>query len=750
MKRNSKVIAIIIAVAMVLSIIPVNTFAKKIILKNCTTKKVMAVGSSFKIVTNQSFVDLKFVSSTESIANVSDEGVIYAKKKGKAVITITSGSDSKKIKITVRKPVGYSISKKAGSYRRGTKTKIKVKNKYVVYYTTTNKFKASKKIKAKKSKTFTLKKDTTLRLYVAKAKTKLSTSKLNKTKKKYSNYNEYFYDIYHPCGGVLTPTPTSGEPEQTSVPGTTTDPSNPSVSGVPVPTATPSNQPTPFAGVVEGDDSIADFVAPAVGQFDTTDKDVSVPNNAIEITIPTVASGTRVDTTEYSISTKNKLTIYQPGTYVLRTQSKTTASDATVVVDATDDGTVHLVLDGVNLTSSTNTAPDSDTGLITVKKSVTRAVITLKEGTVNTLTDTGATGIDKDDGVSTTYTGGINCKKIPLTINGKGTLNITTTNGNGIKATNSLKIIDATISVKGSGNKAAGHNGISGKTEVVLENANLDVYSDGDALKTTLDETDIAEDPTLVDSGNIDINGGTIKLVSANGDALSSSRTLNLNPTKLETITKNEARSTADRSYKAIKAGKTINIPETAGTIIADTSATEYSDASNNYGDDAINCDGYIQITGGKLELTSADEGIHSDMGILISAGEIDIKKSKNGIEGADVSIYGGTVKVVSKNDGIAAGGGNEAVGVEQTGFIKGPSSITAGYQIIIAGGEVTVDFSENGIDANGNIRIIGGKTTINCAESEKDKAVTYDTVNGTCEIKDGTLVVAGITCENK
>lgn len=99
----------------------------------------------------------------------------------------------------------------------------------------------------------------------------------------------------------------------------------------------------------------------------------------------------------------------------------------------------------------------------------------MAEGTVNTLTDTGETGIDKDDNTSTTYTAGIVCKKTPLTINGAGTLNITSENGNGIKCTNVMKMKDVTLNVSGKEEAAAGHNGVTAK--LISYNIILSIYT---------------------------------------------------------------------------------------------------------------------------------------------------------------------------------------------------------------------------------------------------------------------------------
>lgn len=69
------------------------------------------------------------------------------------MITIQSGNTTKKVKVKVKKPTGYTITKTAGAYTDSVKTTVKVKKGYTVYYTTSAKFKKADKLAAKKSKT---------------------------------------------------------------------------------------------------------------------------------------------------------------------------------------------------------------------------------------------------------------------------------------------------------------------------------------------------------------------------------------------------------------------------------------------------------------------------------------------------------------------------------------------------------------------------------------------------------------------
>lgn len=777
--------------SLTVALLPSEASARTVSLKNTGSAKTMAVGSVFRIRTNQKASGLVYSTGKKSVADVSSAGMVQAKKKGKATIRIQSGKNVTKLKLKVVKPAGYTISKSSGSYTGTVSTSVKAKKGYAVYYAAGGKFAKQNVIRSGKTKIFTFTGSKTLKLYAVKSPDQMTAKKLKRVKDTAKGRADYQYTVVAPgdvsgektappqadasavpapgVSGTVRPgdaVPTT-QPLQTPGNGSVaTEPGqgvNPAESAAPGESLKPGESAAPVGSAVPGestapgDDSGADYVTPAMPGYDETDLLTSAKDGEQEtsIEIPAQAPLQKIETDTYTISKKNKLTVTAPGTYRIRTEG-TALVDGLVEADLAGDaaGTVHLILDGVNLTSSVNTAPDSDTGLITIKKSVTRAVITLAEGSVNTLCDTGVAGTDKDDATSAAYTGGIVCKKVPLTVNGSGKLNISTVNGNGIKATDTLKITGAHICVNGSsdagtGNTAAGHNGISGKKGLFVKDAVLDIHSTGDAVKTTLDEQDIAQDTTLSGLGNMAFEGGTYTLVSTDGDGVSAYRTLYLAPEEMSVTTMNAANSKESGSYKGIKAGVTIHVPEGAGTIRIDTSATYHA----AYADDALHCDGYIRIDGGVMELSAGDDAIHSDKGLAVNGGTITVSGCYEGLESGDITINGGTVSVVSRDDGFNAGGGNDTASGPGNAFPgngwfddfgKGDSASVTNYQVIINGGFVTIDAGGDGIDSNGNIYIRGGEITVNGPTDSMNGALDYGDRNCVCEISGGTLIAAG------
>lgn len=736
MGKMKKISAVIIIMALVCTCIPNYGYAAKgITVKNAANKMQMAIGSTYTLVANKKANKLTFSSSNSKVATVAEDGTVTARKKGNAKITVKFKKAKAVIKVKVKKPVGYTINRTSGNYPGTTETTVKVKKGYKVYYAIGAKYKTSSVLNANESKTFIFSKTAKLKLFAVKKNVKMSAKKLNAAKKN-DNSAEYTYTI-----------------------GGSNDPNNPN---------NPNNQGslvTPGPSQYTGDDSKAEYKDPIINKpIDDTDKDAAVDlSKATVITLPqtpVVLELADSPNQSYEISSKNKLTIRKAGTYAISTEgyeTKTIMARIEVKLDEAETEDVRLILNGVNMSSAGMSDLIEDTGIITCNKRSNRVIITLPEGIKNVMKDDKATGfvVDEDTGEVTTeiaYPMGILCKKVPLTINGKGSLDIITINGTGIKATETLKIIDSTINVSGNNGAPTGNNGISGKYEVQLINANLNVYSNGDAVKTTLGKKDVEEDSSLAEYGNITVDGGNYKLKSSNSDGIDAFNTLNLKPDSFEVSTENKDKQTADASFKAIKAGTTILIPEGAGTIIADTSAT-MTDGRSTYADDTIHCDGYIEILGGDITLKAGDDGIHADSGLSIGAPgqdnsklKLNVTQSYEGIEAADITINSGTVNVVSSDDGMnAAGGSNQGPDMGMGGDFFNPSvGSTANYQLIINGGDITVNAGGDGIDSNGNLYFKGGDVKVDGPTNSGNGALDYGDRNAVCEISGGTLYAAG------
>lgn len=72
---------------------------------------------------------------------------------------------------------------------------------------------------------------------------------------------------------------------------------------------------------------------------------------------------------------------------------------------------------------------------------------------------------------------------------------------------------------------------------------------------------------------------------------------------------------------------------------------------------DALQAKGDLAVGGGTWTLSAGDDGMHSDSDLVIVDGTVDVTQSYEGLEGATVTVAGGTANVISSDDGINASG---------------------------------------------------------------------------------------------
>ncbi|MFT4029353.1 MAG: carbohydrate-binding domain-containing protein [Protaetiibacter sp.] len=149
-------------------------------------------------------------------------------------------------------------------------------------------------------------------------------------------------------------------------------------------------------------------------------------------------------------------------------------------------------------------------------------------------------------------------------------------------------------------------------------------------------------------------------------------------------------------------------------------------------GDDGLDAQTDIVVTGGELTIDATGDGMHSEAVLVIEGGEVTITNSDEGIESFTISIAGGTIDVTSSDDGLNASGGTSTAG---GGMADG------GQLLSISGGTLTVNAQGDGLDSNGSIEMTGGTVEVQGPTNDGNGAL--DT-NGAFTISGGTLVAIG------
>lgn len=443
-----------------------------------------------------------------------------------------------------------------------------------------------------------------------------------------------------------------------------------------------------------------------------TDRDMEVGyDEATSIKIQLDDNNITSSSDSVSIS-GNTVTIKEEGTYILNGS----LSDGMVMVDASDTAKIQIVLNGVDITSKTSTA--------LYVKEADKVFVTTAKDSKNSLRN-GGTYIAIDDN----NIDAVIFSKSDLTLNGTGSLTIDADAGHGIVSKDDLVLTSGTYEIN-----AASH-GFSGKDSVRIANGTYTITSVKDGI-----HAENADDESL---GFVYIADGKFT-ITADGDGISAENYVlmedgeytieagggsenskiqhvdSFGPGAWETT---EA-SSDTTSMKAIKATSDVTINNGTYTIDA--------------ADDGIRSNQNVTIAGGIYQIKTADDGMHADETLTISDGNIDITESYEGLEGLNIKVSGGTITLVSSDDGINAAGGNDNSGFR--GFQSETSSVSSG-SISITGGTLKLVIEGDGIDSNGDITICGGEIYVNGPANGGNASLDYD---GEAKITGGIFVAAG------
>ena len=490
--------------------------------------------------------------------------------------------------------------------------------------------------------------------------------------------------------------------------------------------------------------------APVDVDFSQTDRDMFTERDSkneydVSKAVIIQLNGTSATASSNSVQINGSTVIIkEEATYVI-----SGALNGMLVVDAPDTAKLHLVFNGVDITSETSAA------LYILETD--KVFVTLADGTTNTLANGGSFVAIDDNNID-----GALFSKQDLTLNGSGSLTVTSPAGHGIVCKDDLVVTSGTYMIN-----SASH-GIDANDSVRVANANITVDAGKDAIHCENSE-DAAK-------GFIYISGGTIK-AEAEGDGIAASAYMQIAGGTIDLLvgggSENGSKAHSDNFGGFMGGGHGGGRSGGMGPGNLQTTGTEENStsmkglkASNsmlisggnitiNSADDAIHSDVSVIINGGTYALASGDDAVHAEDTLTVTAGMIDISESYEGLEALHIDVQGGDIKLVASDDGLNAAGGTDQSGTTggrdgmfggggkggRPGGGFGGMSGNPNGSIKVSGGTLYINASGDGIDANGTVEITGGHTTVVGPTRGDTATLDYDT-NGI--ITGGTFIGTG------
>lgn len=419
---------------------------------------------------------------------------------------------------------------------------------------------------------------------------------------------------------------------------------------------------------VSNSDAQTTTTAPTSLDVSYSDEDMDASWNPELATYVTLKDGgSTIDGTGIAInSSTDTITVNQAGTYVF-TGSLSTGQ---IVVDAGKDDSVHLVLNQVEISCSDGPA-------ISVNM-CDKTVISIEKGSDNTVSG-GEAAVTTDSDTKDALDAAIYSLK-DLTINGSGSLEVTSDKGNGIKTKDDLVITGGKITVN------AANDALRGRDSVAILDGTFTLNAGDDGIQSNNDED--------LSKGWISIDGGSYR-IDAKQDGL-----------KAETLLQ-------------VTSGR-MNIKS---------------------GEDALHSNTNILVADGTIHINAGDDALHADSMLAVKGGTLRIKQCYEGLESLVIDVSGGTIDLKAEDDGLNGAGGNDGSSQSQDSPQQDNFAAVEGCIITISGGTLSINAGGDGIDSNGDLAFSGGTVNVSGPTNDGNGPMDY---NGTCKVTGGTLAIAG------
>ena len=389
-------------------------------------------------------------------------------------------------------------------------------------------------------------------------------------------------------------------------------------------------------GTASGSGSTSEVFAEAFSE-----RDLSGAYDDAVYTITLTGDGASSDSDRVSVS-GSVVTVSGAGTYLV----SGSLSDGSIVVEATKEDKIQLVLSGVSISSS-------DYAAIYVKQA-DKVFVTLAEGTENSLSN-GGSYVQRDDN----DVDAVVFAKDDITLNGSGSLTVTAASGSGVVGKDEVTVTGGSYVI------TADKNGIRAKDSLAIADGSFTITAGSDGL-----HAENGDDESL---GNLYIAGGSFN-IQVGDDGIHANTLLQIDGGSIQI----SAAEGLEATYVQINGGEISISASDDGVNAARKSSVytptfEMNDGSLTIvmggGDtDAVDSNGNIVVNGGSINITAQssfdyDGTAQYNGGTIIVNGQ-QIDSIPNQFMGGGMGGFGG--------GGMGGWGGNGGTGSGGTGTGNG------------------------------------------------------------------------------
>ena len=417
------------------------------------------------------------------------------------------------------------------------------------------------------------------------------------------------------------------------------------------------------------------------------------------------------------------ITISTAGTYVF----SGTLADGQICVEAGNEDTVHIVLNGITISSSTSAAIN---GVQSEK-----IILTLADGTTNEVSDASEyqyPDTDTDEPNAAVFS------KDDIAINGSGSLKVTGNYQDGIRSKDDLIIVSGTLDV------TAKEDGIKGKDSIVVKDGTITVDAGQDGMKSNND--------TATDKGYVVLEGGTYTIVSGN-DGIQAETVLQVTGGTYD-IKTGDGSETASQNRQESLPGNGGGQMQTLPSDGDGQMQTPPSDSDGQMQTPPSDSNGQMQTppsdSNGQMQTPpdmNQDTPQSGDTSSDTTTSDTTTSDATTSDAAASEDTSTDTSADSSQNSGTDSDTAQDSAAAETTASTS-QKGLKGSAAVFITGGNITIDSVDDAIHSNGDVTVTDGELNLSTGDDgiHADSNLTIN--GGTIDITRSYEGLEGLTID--